>query len=583
MLSLWALDQKTPETTKKQESLISFLKNYKALIFGVIFLSLIVNLLTLILPRINARVIDSLQNLTYNKDEALMLFGVVTTAILLFTMVQNVLSSITSEKIAAELRRQLIEKISRQSFTYVNQVTASKLLTNLTADVDAVKQFINQGIVFAFAAVVQLIGSIILLLSINWRLAIPVLLTIPILGVSFGVIFSKIEKYFVQGQEVIDKLNRVINESIVGSALVRVLNARRFETDKFLVANEEARGVGTKIVNGFAAIIPIINVVVNVSFLIVMGYGGIQVIDGTLSAGDFSAFFSYIFIFIFPIVMLGFLASGIGRAFATYTRLKEVIDSEEPKEGGNLKKEIEGSIELMKVTLDLENKRILGDINFTVKPKSRVGIIGPTAAGKTQIFYLITGLIQPNEGEILVDGKPINDYDRDNLYSQMGMVFQDSIIFNTTLRENIAFRNEEMSDETIWKAIETAELKDFVDTLPEGLDTKISERGSSLSGGQKQRLTLARALALNPKILLLDDFTARVDINTERKIFANLKQNYPEITVVAITQKIKSIEEFDDIVLVMEGELIAIGKHEELLKSSLEYQQIYNSQQRTED
>lgn len=583
MLSLWALDQKTPETTKKQESLISFLKNYKALIFGVIFLSLIVNLLTLILPRINARVIDSLQNLTYNKDEALMLFGVVTTAILLFTMVQNVLSSITSEKIAAELRRQLIEKISRQSFTYVNQVTASKLLTNLTADVDAVKQFINQGIVFAFAAVVQLIGSIILLLSINWRLAIPVLLTIPILGVSFGVIFSKIEKYFVQGQEVIDKLNRVINESIVGSALVRVLNARRFETDKFLVANEEARGVGTKIVNGFAAIIPIINVVVNVSFLIVMGYGGIQVIDGTLSAGDFSAFFSYIFIFIFPIVMLGFLASGIGRAFATYTRLKEVIDSEEPKEGGNLKKEIEGSIELMKVTLDLENKRILGDINFTVKPKSRVGIIGPTAAGKTQIFYLITGLIQPNEGEILVDGKPINDYDRDNLYSQMGMVFQDSIIFNTTLRENIAFRNEEMSDETIWKAIETAELKDFVDTLPEGLDTKISERGSSLSGGQKQRLTLARALALNPKILLLDDFTARVDINTERKIFANLKQNYPEITVVAITQKIKSIEEFDDIVLVMEGELIATGKHEDLLKSSLEYQQIYNSQQRTED
>ncbi|MBL8015438.1 MAG: ABC transporter ATP-binding protein [Candidatus Doudnabacteria bacterium] len=577
------MDQKTPETTKKQESLISFLKNYKALIFGVIFLSLIVNLLTLILPRINARVIDSLQNLTYNKDEALMLFGVVTTAILLFTMVQNVLSSITSEKIAAELRRQLIEKISRQSFTYVNQVTASKLLTNLTADVDAVKQFINQRIVFAFAAVVQLIGSIILLLSINWRLAIPVLLTIPILGVSFGVIFSKIEKYFVQGQEVIDKLNRVINESIVGSALVRVLNARRFETDKFLVANEEARGVGTKIVNGFAAIIPIINVVVNVSFLIVMGYGGIQVIDGTLSAGDFSAFFSYIFIFIFPIVMLGFLASGIGRAFATYTRLKEVIDSEEPKEGGNLKKEIEGSIELRKVTLDLENKRILGDINFTVKPKSRVGIIGPTAAGKTQIFYLITGLIQPNEGEILVDGKPINDYDRDNLYSQMGMVFQDSIIFNTTLRENIAFRNEEMSDETIWKAIETAELKDFVDTLPEGLDTKISERGSSLSGGQKQRLTLARALALNPKILLLDDFTARVDINTERKIFANLKQNYPEITVVAITQKIKSIEEFDDIVLVMEGELIATGKHEELLKSSLEYQQIYNSQQRTED
>lgn len=559
------------------------MKNYKGLIFVVVLLSLISNLLTLILPKVNARVIDSLQKLTYNKDEALELFAVLTTAILIVTLVQNILSSITSEKIAAELRKQLIEKISRQSFTYVNQVGSSKLLTNLTADVDAVKQFINQGIVFAFAAVVQLVGSIILLLSINWRLAIPVLLTIPILGIAFGVVFSRIEKYFKMAQEVIDKLNRVINETIVGSALVRVLSAHKFETEKFLVSNEEARSIGTKIVNGFAAIIPIINVVVNVSFLIVMGYGGVQVIDGTLSAGDFSAFFSYIFIFIFPIVMIGFLASGIGRAFATYMRLKEVIDSELPQQSGTLKQELNGEIQLKNVTLELDNKGILENINIEIKPHSRVGIIGPTAAGKTQIFYLITGLIKPNKGEILIDGKPILEYDNDNLYAQMGMVFQDSIIFNTTVRENIAFRNEDMSDAAIWKAIETAELKDFVDSLPDGLDTKISERGSSLSGGQKQRLTLARALAVNPKILLLDDFTARVDINTEKRIFDNLKKNYPGITVIAITQKIKSIEDFDNVFLVMEGELVASGTHEELLKSSLEYQQIYNSQQRTEE
>jgi len=281
--------------------------------------------------------------------------------------------------------------------------------------------------------------------------------------------------------------------------------------------------------------------------------------------------------------MLGFLAGNIGRAFATYTRLKEVIDADEPDVNGTISKEIDGDIELKNVTLELDNKAILEDINFHIKPKTRVGIIGPTAAGKTQIFYLITGLIKQNSGEILIDGKPVEEYDRDKLYSQMGMVFQDSIIFNTTLRENIAFKNVDLSEETIWKAIETAELKDFVDTLSQGLDTKISERGSSLSGGQKQRLTLARALALNPKILLLDDFTARVDINTEKKIFANLKKNYPEITIIAITQKIKSIEDFDNIILVMEGELIATGKHETLLKKSLEYQQIYNSQQRTED
>ena len=575
--------EKTETPKKKNDSLISFLRNFKLLTGSVIVLSIAVNVLTLLIPKINSRIIDSLQSGNYNRDEGLMLFLGVTTIILALTLIQGFLSSVTAEKIAAELRRQLINKISRQSFKYVNTVGSSKLLTNLTADVDAVKQFINQGIVFAFAAVVQLIGSIIILLSLNWRLAIPILLTIPILGISFGYIFSKIEAYFTKAQEVIDKLNRVINESIVGSALVRVLNARSFETKKFVVVNEEAQGIGTKIVIGFAGLFPLINIVVNTSFLIVLGYGGSQVIDKTLSAGDFSAFFSYIFIFIFPIIMLGFLAGNIGRAFATYKRLKEVIDSEEPDVNGTISKEIEGDIELKNVTLELENKAILEDINFHIKPKSRVGIIGPTAAGKTQIFYLITGLIKQNSGEILIDGKPVEDYDRDKLYSQMGMVFQDSIIFNTTLRENIAFRNENMSEETIWKAIETAELKDFVDTLPKGLDEKISERGSSLSGGQKQRLTLARALALNPKILLLDDFTARVDINTEKKIFANLQKNYPEITIIAITQKIKSIEDFDNIILVMEGELIATGKHEQLLKKSLEYQQIYNSQQRTEE
>ncbi len=553
------------------------MKNYKLLIFTVVTLSLIVNGLGLLLPQITSKAIDSLQDQTYNKDDYLLLFGGVSTVILILGLIQSVIGNITSEKIAQELRRQVIEKISRQSFTYINSVSTSKLLTNLTADTDAVKQFINQGLVIAFAAVVQLIGSIILLLSINWRLAIPVLLTIPILLFAFGAIFSAIEKYFKKGQEVIDKLNRVINESIVGSPLIRVLNAKKFEQDKFIEVNNEAKFIGTKIVTGFASLIPVISVVVSLAFLIVLGYGGVQIIDGTLTTGEFSAFFTYIYIFINPIFILGFLASTIGRAFTTYQRLMEVIEAPEPEVSGTLKKDIKGNIKLKKVTLDLANKRILDNINFEIKDKSRVGIIGPTAAGKTQIFYLITGLINPNEGEILIDGNKISEFDANNLYSQMGMVFQDSIIFNTTIRENIAFRGD-ISEEQLWRAIETAELKDFVESLPEKLETIVSERGVSLSGGQKQRLTLARALALNPKILLLDDFTARVDINTEKKIFDNLKKNYPEITVVAITQKINSIKDFDNIILVMEGELIATGKHEELLRQSLEYNQIYNSQ-----
>ncbi len=222
----------------------------------------------------------------------------------------------------------------------------------------------------------------------------------------------------------------------------------------------------------------------------------------------------------------------------------------------------------------------LKNVSLQIEPGTKVAIIGPTAAGKTQLLYLLVGLIHPTSGVVKYDNKDINEYKREEFYKQIGLVFQDSIIFNISLRENIAF-NTEVKDEDVERAIKTAELFDFVGDLPEGLDTVVSERGTSLSGGQKQRVMLARALALNPKILLLDDFTARVDTNTEKKILDNVSQNYPGITLVSVTQKVSSVESYDQIVVLMEGEVIAVGKHEKLLETSPEYVQIYNSQQTT--
>lgn len=193
---------------------------------------------------------------------------------------------------------------------------------------------------------------------------------------------------------------------------------------------------------------------------------------------------------------------------------------------------------------------------------------------------LLVGLIQPTKGEVKYDHVNINEYKRENLYKQIGLVFQDSIIFNISLRENIAF-NTEVEEPDMQKAISTAELSDFIKDLPEGLETVVSERGTSLSGGQKQRIMLARALAINPKILLLDDFTARVDVNTERKILENVSKNYPGITLVSVTQKIAAVERYDQIILLMEGEIVASGKHEDLMRTSPEYVQIYQSQQST--
>ena len=222
-------------------------------------------------------------------------------------------------------------------------------------------------------------------------------------------------------------------------------------------------------------------------------------------------------------------------------------------------------------------KSALKDVSFSVKAGSKVAIIGPTAAGKTQLLYLLTGLLEPTSGTIDFDGRDINEYDKESLHSQVGFVFQDSVMFNLSLRENIGFSNT-VKDENLEKAIATAELRDYIDGLPKKLDTIVSERGTSLSGGQKQRIMLARALALDPKVLLLDDFTARVDANTEKKILTNIAKNYPNLTLISVTQKISSIEHYDKIILLMEGELLAEGTHDELMHSSPEYVQIYQSQ-----
>lgn len=225
-------------------------------------------------------------------------------------------------------------------------------------------------------------------------------------------------------------------------------------------------------------------------------------------------------------------------------------------------------------------KPILKSVSFSAKAGSKTAIIGPTAAGKSQLLYILTGLIEADSGAALFDHEEIKKYNQENFHQQVGFVFQDSIMFNMSIRENIAF-SDTVTDESLAKAIATAELKDFIDALPDQLNTIVSERGNSLSGGQKQRIMLARALAVNPKILLLDDFTARVDTNTEKRILENIQQNYPGLTLLSITQKIASVEHYDKVILLMEGEIIAEGTHQELLKSSPEYVQIYNSQQST--
>jgi len=299
-----------------------------------------------------------------------------------------------------------------------------------------------------------------------------------------------------------------------------------------------------------------------------------------MTLGSFAAFNSYIIILIFPILVIGFMSNIIAQADASYTRIYEVLRAPDEKDTGTVTEPLRGQIDIANVTLLYGEKPALKGVSLSVSPGTKTAIIGPTAAGKTQLLNVVTGLTLPQVGEVLYDGKPLAAYEHASFYPQVGLVFQDSVLFNTTVRENIAFSTT-VTNESLQKAIETAELADFLHTLPQGLDTLVSERGTSLSGGQKQRIMLARALALDPKILFLDDFTARVDTETERKILANVEKNYPGITLVSITQKIAPIENYDQIILLMEGEILAQGTHKELVQTSPEYVQIYDSQRST--
>ena len=546
----------------------------------LLLFALLSNAVNLVIPKIISHGIDSYSRADFSYSRIVVIFLAASLLILIFAFLQSILQTYASERVARDLRSQLSEKISRQSYSFIQQVNPSKLLTNLTSDADSVKMFVSMAIVAVASSLFIIIGAGALLISIDWQLALAVLAVLPIISIAFMLVFKRLRVYFRRSREIVDWLNRIINESITGAMLVRVLNAQMPEYNKFLEANTQARDNGMAILRLFATLMPVVTFVGNMASLTILALGGHFVINGSMSLGDFTAFSSYLSLLIFPIMVIGFMSNFIAQSSASYARIMEVMNIPETADTGTISKKLAGFVEVKNLSLSFNGKPVLKNVNFQIKPGSRTAVIGPTAAGKTQLLYLLTGLIQPDNGQILYDNIDLNDYNKNSFQQQLGFVFQDSVIFNISLRENIAF-NEKVTKEAMNKAIETAELNDFIASLPEGLDTVVNERGTSLSGGQKQRIMLARALALNPKILLLDDFTARVDNLTEQKILQNIERNYPDLTLISVTQKIASVQHYGQILLLEEGELLASGTHEQLLKNSPEYIQIFNSQRST--
>lgn len=574
------METTVPRKAASPPSLLTLIKPYGRLIGLLIGLALVSNAANLVLPLIVSQGVDAYTAGHFALETTLIEFLTASALIFIFSYGQSIVQTYASERVAKDLRTQLADKISRQSFTYIQQTNPAKLLTNLTSDIDSVKMFVSMAIVSLVSSLCIIAGASILLVRINWQLALAVLTIVPIIGITFYLVLQKVRVLFMKSREVIDWLNKVINESILGSALIRVLNSQQLESDKLLAANTRAKDLGMAILRLFAVLIPVISFTANMAGLTILVLGGHYVIVGNMSLGDFTAFNSYLALLVFPIIVIGFISNVITQAQVAYTRVNAVLQVEDPIKTGTITKSLRGDIDVQDVSMYYGDKPALKSVSFTVRAGTRTAIVGPTAAGKSQLLYLLTGLMPPTSGTIRYDGLPISNYDEDNFYQQVGFVFQDSVMFNLSLRENIAF-SDTATDESLEKAIATAELQDFVATLPNKLQTLVSERGNSLSGGQKQRIMLARALAIDPSVLLLDDFTARVDGSTEQKILANVRQNYPGLTLISVTQKIAAVEDYEQIILLMEGAVVAKGTHPELLKTSPEYVQIYQSQRST--
>lgn len=574
------MPENQPHRAPQGPSLFSLLTPYRAFVAALVALTIVSNGLSLTIPSIISNAVDRFTAGTSNLRLTVILFIAASAGVFVFTYVQSIVQVYVSERVARDLRDRLIKKISEQDYAYVQRVTPAKLLTHLTSDVDAVKNFVSQAVASLISSAVLILGTSVLLLRINVRLALVVLAVVPVIGITFFIVFSRVRKLFKRVQEAIDWLNKVINESILGAALIRLVNSSRREEDKFLAANAEARTIGLGILRLFSLLIPFITLAANLATLAIVLLGGRYIMQGTLTLGELTAFNGYLAILIFPIIIIGFMSNVIAQATASFQRIGVILNAPAKKASGTVVDDLSGAIAVRHLSMVYGERSVVKDVSFDIAPRTKTAIIGPTAAGKSQLLCLMTGLLEPSAGTVMYDGKMLGEFDPERFHDQVGFVFQDSLMFNTTLRENIAF-NSSVTDADLERAIETAELKDFVAGLPEGLSTIVSERGTSLSGGQKQRVMLARALALNPRILFLDDFTARVDAATEQRVLANVAKNYPDVTLISVTQKIAPVTNYDQIIVLMEGELLAKGRHEELMDSSPEYVQIFNSQQST--
>ena len=572
---------------KHMQKLLHFVKPYwKGVVFALVTLFLLI-ILELAIPRLVQRIID--QGIHARNMDIILKTSAWMVAISLSSMIVAVANSVVSvrvgESVARDLREALFLKIQKFSYGNFDHFTTGKLMVRLTSDTAAVQRLVQISLRIGTRAPLLMIGSIIMMVSTDSHLALilsPLILLTSVIIVFFVL---RMEPLFRSVQVKLDRLNTILQENIAGARLVKAFVRADHENNRFGVSNEDFANRTIQVMQFMTAMSPILTIFVNLGMVIVIWEGGLQVMQGGLTIGQIVAFTNYLLTTMGPLTMMTLLSNAWANGFASAGRVNEVLDAvpevQDNPQARLLPANLKGGVTFENVSFHYNGSSdatVLEDITFTAEPGQVMAILGATGSGKTSLVNLIPRFYEPTRGRVLLDGMDIRDFQQGSLRAQVGIVPQETVLFSGTMRDNIRYGNPEASDEQVIAAAKAAQAHGFISGLEKGYDTHVEERGVNLSGGQKQRLAIARALLMNPLILILDDSTSSVDVETENRLQSALRQWEHHFTTFVVAQRISTVLKADRIIVLDQGRIAAQGTHASLMRSSPIYQEIYASQ-----
>ena len=559
---------------------------WKQSVLALVMLTAVV-FMDLAIPRLIQRIIDQgilLKDPQLVLNTTLVMLGITILSTIL-AIGNNLFSVQVGEGFGRDLRETLFVKIQSFSSGNLDRLQTGQLMVRLTSDITMMQRIIRVSIRIGTRAPLLMIGSIILMISTSPRLALAIFPLLIVMGAVIVWFISRTQPLYLVVQQKLDALNTVLQENIAGVRVVKAFNRAEHETDRFGGTNLDFTDQNIRVMQFMAFLMPGLGFLINLGIVIIIWVGGAQAIGGSLSLGEIVAFTNYLLTTMTPLVIMSNLAQVLSAANASAGRINLVLETEaeinDLPQAAELPVDSPGRVVFEQVCFSYNgdcSEPVLADINLIAEPGETVAILGSTGSGKTTLVNLIPRFYDVTQGSVTIDGKVLSDLSQDLVLSQIGIAPQETILFSGTVRDNIRYGHPQAGDEAVIAAAQAAQAHDFILDLPNGYDTHVEQRGVNLSGGQKQRIAIARALLLQPKILILDDSTSAVDVETEGKLQEALDQIMRGRTSFVVAQRISTVLNADKIVVLDRGKIVAVGTHPELMLSSEIYQEIYQSQ-----